>query len=95
MESVPQRTSVEITYKPNPIYTDEARALKLEGEVLLEVLFQANGQLHVDRVVRGLGHGLDEAAMSAATRMRFKPATDHGQPVDSTAIVHVLFQLAY
>ncbi len=91
----PEHTPVEIVFKPNPVYTDEARALKLEGEVLLEVLFQANGQLHVDRVVRGLGHGLDEAAIAAATKMRFKPATDHGQIVDSTAIVHVLFQLAY
>jgi TonB family protein len=86
---------VEIISKPNPVYTDEARSLKLEGEVLLEVLFQANGQLHVNRIVRGLGHGLDEAAVTAAARMRFKPATEHGQAVDSTAIVHVLFQLAY
>jgi TonB family protein len=91
----PDHTPVEITFKPNPVYTDEARALKLEGEVLLEVSFQANGQLHVNRIVRGLGHGLDEAAVAAATRMRFKPAFEHGQPVDSTAIVHVLFQLAY
>ncbi len=94
-DSMPGKTPVEITYKPNPVYSDEARALKLEGEVLLEVLFQANGQIHVIRVVRGLGHGLDEAAMAAATKMRFKAATDHGQVVDSTAIVHVLFQLAY
>jgi TonB family protein len=94
-DSGPDRSPVEITSKPNPVYTDEARALKLEGEVLLEVLFQANGQLHVNRVVRGLGHGLDEAAVAAATKMRFKPAFDHGQPVDSTAVVHVLFQLAY
>ena len=56
--------AVEITYKPNPVYTDEARAMRLEGEVLLEVQFSANGQLHVNRVVRGLGHGLDEAADS-------------------------------
>lgn len=88
-------TSVEITYKPNPVYTDEARSLKLEGEVLLEVSFSANGTLHVNRVSRGLGHGLDEAAMAAANKIRFKPATRGGQPVDSTAIVHVMFQMAY
>lgn len=88
-------TPVEITYKPNPVYTDEARALKLEGEVLLEVSFGANGTLHVNRVVRGLGHGLDEAAIAAASKMRFKAALRSGQPVDSTAVVHVLFQMAY
>jgi TonB family protein len=86
---------VEITYKPQPVYTEDARNLKLEGEVLLEVSFGANGTLHVNRVVRGLGHGLDEAAIAAANKMRFKPALRMGQPVDSTAVVHVLFQLAY
>jgi TonB family protein len=91
----PATSSVEITYKPQPVYTDEARRLKLEGEVLLEVGFGANGTLHVNRVVRGLGHGLDEAAAAAANKMRFKPALRMGQPVDSTAVVHVLFQLAY
>ncbi len=88
-------TPVEITYKPNPVYTDEARSLKLEGEVLLEMTFYANGTLHVNRVVRGLGHGLDEAAMAAASKIRFKPALRSGRPVDSTAIVHVVFQMAY
>jgi TonB family protein len=91
----PATTPVEITFKPQPVYTDEARSLKLEGEVLLEVLFSANGTLHVNRVVRGLGHGLDEAAIAAANKMRFRPSLRMGQPVDSTAIVHVTFQMAY
>src|SRR5438094_4277387 len=94
-ETAPATTPVEIISKPNPVYTQEARQLKLEGEVLLEVIFAANGQLHVNRVVRGMGHGLDEAAVTAANNMRFKPALRNGQPMDSTAIVHVVFQLAY
>ena len=95
IDSGPATTPVEVTYKPNPVYTDEARQLRLEGEVLLEVSFSSSGQLHVNRVVRGLGHGLDEAAIAAASKMRFKPALRNGEPVDSTAIVHVVFQLAY
>ena len=95
LDSGPATTAVEITYKPNPTYTQEARDLKLEGEVLLEVEFAANGQLRVNRIVRGLGHGLDEAAVAAANKMRFKPALRSGQAVDSTAIVHVVFQMAY
>ncbi len=94
-DSGPPTNSVEITFKPNPVYTNEARQLKLEGEVLLEIMFGANGQLHVNRVVRGMGHGLDEAAIAAANKMRFKPALRNGVPVDSTAVVHVVFQLAY
>ena len=95
MDTGPATSSVEIVFKPNPVYTQEARDLKLEGEVLLEVEFSANGQLHVNRVVRGLGHGLDEAAIAAANKMRFKPATRSGQAVDATAVVHVVFQMAY
>ncbi len=95
VDSGPPTSSVEITYKPNPAYTEEARNLKLEGEVLLEVMFGANGQLHVNRVVRGLGHGLDESAIAAANKMRFKPALRNGQAMDSTAVVHVVFQMAY
>jgi TonB family protein len=95
VDAGPPTNAVEITFKPQPVYTDEARSMKLEGEVLLEVMFGANGVLHVSRVVRGLGHGLDEAAMAAANKMRFKPALRNGQPMDSTAIVHVSFQMAY
>jgi len=87
-------TQVEILFKPKPVYTDDARKLQLEGEVLLEVMFGANGELRVNRVVRGLGHGLDEAAVSAANKIKFKPAQRNGTSVDSTAIVHVTFQLA-
>jgi len=91
----PKLTPVEIISKPNPIYTQEARDLKLEGEVLLQVVFAATGQLRVVRVERGLGHGLDEAAVRAAQQIRYKPALRDGQPYDSVAIVHVRFQLAY
>lgn len=84
----------EILSKPTPEYTAEARAEKIEGEVLLEVIFEASGKIHVLRVVRGLGHGLDDAAVRAAEQIRFKPALKDGQPSDSTALVHIIFQLA-
>jgi TonB family protein len=93
-DSAAPTTQVEILYKPKPVYTDEARKLNIEGEVLIEVLFAANGELHVNRVVRGLGHGLDEAAISAAGKIKFKPAQRNGTAVDSVAIVHVMFQMA-
>jgi TonB family protein len=87
-------TPAEIISKPNPVYTDEARSKKIEGEVLLEVVFEATGKIHVLRIVRGLGHGLDDAAVHAAEQIRFKPALKDGQPSDQTAVVHIIFQLA-
>lgn len=86
---------VEILFKPKPEYTDEARAKKIEGEVLLQVTFTASGEVKVERVVQGLGYGLDNAAQSAARQIRFRPAQQEGQPVDSNAIVHITFALAY
>jgi TonB family protein len=94
VSEVVKKTPVEIISKPTPIYTDEARKLRIEGEVLLEVMFEASGRLRVLRVVRGLGHGLDENAQRAAEQIRFKPAMKDGQPADSTATVHIIFQLA-
>jgi TonB family protein len=91
----PPQTPVEVLSKPKPDYTDEARKLKLEGEVLVRVLFSSSGDVRVLEVVRGLGHGLDENAVRAAQQIKFKPAQRDGQPVDSTATVHIVFQLAY
>ena len=84
----------EIISKPTPIYTQEARSLKIEGEVLLEVVLEASGSLRVVRVVRGLGHGLDDNAVKAAQQIHFKPAMRDGQPADSTVVLHIIFQLA-
>ncbi len=86
---------VVILSKPDPVYPAEARRLHIEGQVILSVLFTASGTLHVLKVEQGLGHGMDKAAVQAAEHMTFKPAERDGRPVDSTARVHIIFQLAY
>jgi TonB family protein len=94
-DSAPAIQPVVILEKPNPVYTDEARRLRIEGEVLVEVIFRASGQVQAVRVVKSLGHGLDEAALRAAEQIRFKPAMQQGQPVDFPAVAHIVFQLAF
>ncbi|MGA8013227.1 MAG: energy transducer TonB [Candidatus Acidiferrales bacterium] len=86
---------VELLSKPKPVYTDQGRAMKIEGDVLVQVVFTASGEVKVERVVRGLGYGLDEAAEAAARQIKFRPATQDGQPVDFPAIAHITFALAY
>jgi TonB family protein len=93
-EPVVKTLPAEITYKPRPVYTEEGRKLKIEGEVLLQVVFTATGQIRVERVVQGLGHGLDESAVRAAEKIQFKPALKNGQPADFEAVLHIVFQLA-
>lgn len=94
-EEAPAIQPVVILSKPNPVYTDEARKLQIEGEVLVQVVFRASGQVQAIRIVKGLGHGLDEAALQSAEQIRFKPALQEGQAVDFPAIAHIIFQLAY
>ena len=89
------QSAAEILSKPRPAYTEEARRLQIQGEVLLEVLFAASGEARVLRTIRGLGHGLDEYAISAARAIQFRPARRGDIAVDSTAVVHIVFQLAY
>lgn len=92
--AAPKVVPAEILWKPVPIYTPEARKLKVEGEVLVEAVLEASGTVKVLRVVRGLGHGLDEEAIREAEQLRFKPALRDGQPSDSTVVLHVVFQIA-
>jgi TonB family protein len=92
--AAPRLVPAEIIAKPTPVYSEEGKKLRIEGEVLLEVVFESSGRLRILRIVRGLGHGLDEAAVRAAEQIRFKPALRDGQPADSTAVLHIIFELA-
>ena len=94
LNHTPSSAPVSIQSKPTPVYTAEARQLKVEGEVLLNVVFTADGQIRILNVVRGLGHGLDDAAQRAAKGIRFSPAMRDGHPVDSNATLHIVFQLS-
>lgn len=91
----PQTTPVVILSKPEPQYTAEGRQDKIQGDVVLQVVFKADGQVQVLRVVQGLGHGLDENAEVAARQIKFTPAKQDGQPVDFPANVRIDFELAY
>ncbi len=91
---VVRSTEVEVLSKPPVRYTSEARQLRVEGDVVLSVTFLANGQVVVRGVLQGLGHGLDEEARRVAEQIRFRPATNNGQPVDVTTKITITFQLA-
>jgi TonB family protein len=94
LAAAPAMTSIEVLSKPPVQYTSEARQLHIEGDVVLRVTFTAAGQVIVEGVTRGLGHGLDEEARRVAQQIRFRPATRNGQAVDSTTTIRITFQLA-
>jgi len=84
---------VTVLYKPNPAYSAEGRERRIQGDVVLEVIFLASGQIKVTRVVSGLGFGMDDEAIRAAQRIRFTPAMRDGKPVDISARIRIEFRL--
>lgn len=85
----------KVTYKPTPVYTEEAKAMHLEGNVSLRIRVAANGGVQVLGVVHGLGHGLDQSAIQATEATRFKPALDTaGHAIDWEGVVLVNFQMS-
>lgn len=90
----PAETNLEVLSKPPVQYTSEARQLRVQGDVVLRVTFLATGQVVVQGVIHGLGHGLDEEARRVAGQIRFRPATRDGRPVDLTTNITITFQLA-
>ena len=76
-----------------PMYTDEGRRQGIEGKVTLEAEFDAQGNFRVLRVVKGLGYGLDENALTALKKWRFTPAYRDGQRVRVVMQIDVNFSL--
>jgi TonB family protein len=92
----PVASPPQVLDKPKPEYTAEGRSLKIEGDVVIDLVFLANGTVQINKVTSGLGHGLDEGAIKAAEHIHFKPATDQsGTPVDFPARVRIEYRLAY
>jgi len=91
----PARTGPQVLYKPRPVYTAEATALKIEGVVQVRIRVSSTGAVTVLGVTSGLGHGLDESAMRAVQGTKFRPAVDaNGNPTDWEGVVNISFQIA-
>jgi periplasmic protein TonB len=97
--SLPAASSAQrapkVLFKPTPVYTAEATALHLSGEVAVRIRVSATGAVTVLGITSPLGHGLDQSAEHAIQGTRFSPALDpSGNPVDWEGVVRVNFQLA-
>ncbi len=80
-------------FKPEPEYSEEARKAKFQGTVMLAIVVDTDGKAKNIRVVRPLGMGLDEKAVEAVGKWRFKPGQKDGRPVPVMANVEVNFRL--
>lgn len=82
-----------LLWKVDPDYSDPAREAKVQGLVLLRVEIDGSGQIRDVRVDQGLGLGLDEKAIEAVRRWKFRPGMKDGKAVATWGIVEVRFRL--
>jgi TonB family protein len=82
-------------FQPEAEFSDEARRAKYEGTVVVSVIVDANGNPQDVHVVRTLGMGLDEKAVEAVQKYKFKPAIElkSGKAVPVPIAVEVRFRL--
>jgi len=71
----------KVIYRFKPTYTPEAEAEEIEGKVILRITINTKGKVTAVKLIRGLGYGLDQAAIKAAKQWKFKPETVDGVPV--------------
>jgi TonB family protein len=86
-------TQPRVLYDPDPEYSNEARATKFQGSVILALIVGPDGKPHDMRVQQSAGMGLDEKAMEAVNQWKFQPATLDGRPVAVRISVDVSFRL--
>jgi protein TonB len=79
---------------PQPAYTDAARAAAVEGKVRVQLTVDETGRVVSVKVLQGLGHGLDEAALAAAKQAQFEPAVRCGKPTSATFNISMRFSLS-
>jgi TonB family protein len=84
-----------VVHRVEPVYTEQARQANVHGTVLLRVEIEETGLISKEqiRVLRSLGHELDEAAVRCVGQWRFRPAFRNGYAVKSAASIEVAFRL--
>jgi TonB family protein len=88
----PGVTAPEAVFKLEPEYSEEARKALVNSTLGLAMTIRENGSPSDVRVIRGAGFGLDERAIEAVQKWRFRPGTREGKPVAIAAMVEINFR---
>ncbi len=83
----------QVLFKVDPEYSEEARKAKYSGTVLIQVIVDPSGKARDIKVVKSVGLGLDEKAIEAVSKWKFKPGLRNGQAVAVKATIEVNFRL--
>ncbi len=88
-----QSVSPVLVYKVEPEFTEEARRARVQGSVLIKAVINEAGMVQDPQVTRGLGLGLDERALEAVEKWRFKAGSKNCHPAAMSAWIEVNFHL--
>jgi protein TonB len=77
----------------NLIYPEFARKDGVAGKVVVEVIFNDEGQIEDMKVIESVSHDCDKEALRAIHSMRWKPATQKGIPVPAVISIPISFTL--
>ncbi len=78
--------------KVDPKYPPELRTSHVDGEVVLYAIIRKDGSVDSIQLVHSVDPNLDAYAMEALAQWKFRPAENHGEPVDLEAVVHIPFR---
>ena len=89
----PGVTPPTLVERVSPKYTVEAMHARIQGTALVECIVQTDGTVTDARIIRSLDRrfGLDEEALQAARRWRFKPGLLNGKPVPVLITIELMF----
>ncbi|HWQ57121.1 MAG TPA: energy transducer TonB, partial [Bryobacteraceae bacterium] len=82
-----------VLYQVEPEYSEEARKARVQGTVAVMIEIDEAGRVRNPRLRSTLGMGLDERALEAVRRWRFRPYLRDGKPVAGPALVELRFRL--
>lgn len=74
-------------------FTEIAIRAGIEGTVFIQAIIDKNGNVAEAIVLKGLGAGLNEEALSAVKTTKFVPGKQRGRPVNVTMVIPIKFLL--
>ena len=84
------KPALPVTFQDLKIYRSELPS-GLQGDVIVEITIDAQGLVVAERLLQGLGHGVDERVIAVLRDWRYRPATRNGMPIPSKYDVHFHF----
>lgn len=77
----------------NVIYPEIAKKAGIEGKVIVMAYIDTTGSVVKTEILKGIGSGLDEAAMNAIEKTKFTPGVDNDKNIKTKVTIPIVFRL--